>query len=38
MKEEKFPIRFLIDEIDVDGDSYFFHNFLGVFIVQNPTK
>ena len=32
-KKEKFPIDFLIDEIDVD--SYFFHNFLDVFIVQN---
>ena len=29
----KIPIDFLIDEIDVD--SYFFHNFLDVFIVQN---
>ena len=32
-KKEKNPIDFLIDEIDVD--SYFFHNFLDVFIVQN---
>ena len=32
-KKEKIPIDFLIDEIDVD--SYFFHNFLDVFIVQN---
>ena len=31
-KKEKFPIDFLIDEIDVD--SYFFHNFLDVYIVQ----
>ena len=32
-KKEKIPIDFLIDEIDVD--SYFFLNFLDVFIVQN---
>ena len=32
-KKEKIPIDFLIDEIDVD--SYFFHNLLDVFIVQN---
>ena len=32
-KKDKIPIDFLIDEIDVD--SYFFHNFLDVFIVQN---
>ena len=32
-KKEKIPIGFLIDEIDVD--SYFFHNFLDVFIVKN---
>ena len=32
-KKEKIPIDFLIDEIDVD--SYFFQNFLDVFIVQN---
>ena len=32
-KKEKIPIDFLIDEID--GDSYFFHNFLDVFIIQN---
>ena len=32
-KKEKIPIDFLNDEIDVD--SYFFHNFLDVFIVQN---
>ena len=32
-KKEKIPIDFLIDEIDVG--SYFFHNFLDVFIVQN---
>ena len=31
-KKEKIPIDFLIDEIDVG--SYFFHNFLDVFIVQ----
>ena len=33
MKREKILIDFLIDEIDVD--SYFFHNFLDVIIVQN---
>ena len=32
-EKEKIPCDFLIDEIDVD--SYFFHNFLDVFIVQN---
>ena len=32
-KKEKILIDFLIDEIDVD--SYFLHNFLDVFIVQN---
>ena len=32
-KKEKIAIYFLIDEIDVD--SYFFHNFFDVFIVQN---
>ena len=32
-KKEKIPIDFLIDEINVD--SYFFHKFLDVFIVQN---
>ena len=32
-EKRKIPIDFLIDEIDVD--SYFFHNFLDVFIVQN---
>ena len=32
-KKEKVPIDFLIDVTDVD--SYFFHNFLDVFIVQN---
>ena len=32
-KKEKIPIDFLIDEIDVD--SYFFHNFLDVYAVQN---
>ena len=32
-KKEKIPVDFLIDEIDVD--SYSFHNFLDVFIVQN---
>ena len=32
-KKEKTPFDFLIDGIDVD--SYFFHNFLDVFIVQN---
>ena len=34
-KKEKISIDFLNDEIDVD--SYFFHNFLDVFIVQNRT-
>ena len=32
-KKEKFPCDFLIDEIDVD--SYFFHNILDVYVVQN---
>ena len=32
-KKEKIPIDFLIDELDVD--SYFFHNFLDVYVVQN---
>ena len=32
-KKEKFPIDFLIDEIDVD--PFFFLIFLDVFIVQN---
>ena len=32
-EKEKNPIDFLIDVTDVD--SYFFHNFLNVFIVQN---
>ena len=32
-KKEKNPIDFLIDEIDVG--SYFFHNFLDVYVVQN---
>ena len=32
-KENFFRCDFLIDEIDVD--SYFFHNFLDVYIVQN---
>ena len=32
-KREKIPIDFLIDETDVD--SYFFHNFLDVYVVQN---
>ena len=32
-KKEKIPIDFLIDEIDVE--SYFFHNFLDVYVVQN---
>ena len=32
-KKENIPCDFLIDEIDVD--SYFFHNFLDVYIVQN---
>ena len=31
-KKENIPCGFLIDEIDVD--SYFFHNFLDVYIVQ----
>ena len=35
-KKEKIPIDFLIDEIDVG--SYFFHNFLDVFIVQNRVN
>ena len=32
-KKEKIPIDFLSDEIDID--SYFFHNFLNVFNLQN---
>ena len=32
-KKENIPCVFLIDEIDVD--SYFFHNFLDVYVVQN---
>ena len=32
-KKENFPSDFLIDEIDVD--SYFFHNFLDVHVVQH---
>ena len=32
-KKEKIPIDFLIDEIDVE--SYFFHNFLDAYVVQN---
>ena len=32
-KKENIPCDFLIDEIDVD--SYFFHNFLDVSVVQN---
>ena len=32
-KKGKIPIDFLIDEIDVE--SYFFHNFLDVYVVQN---
>ena len=32
-KKENIPCEFLIDEIDVD--SYFFHNFLDVYVVQN---
>ena len=31
-KKEKVLINFLIDEIDVD--SYFFHNFLDVYVVK----
>ena len=31
-KKENIPCDFLIDEIDVD--SYFFHNFLDVYVVQ----
>ena len=34
-KKEKNPIEFLIDEIDVD--SYFFRNFLDVYVVQNTV-
>ena len=30
---KKIPIDFLIDEIDVE--SYFFHNFLDVYVFQN---
>ena len=32
-KKEKIPIDFFIDRIDVD--SYVFHNFLDVYVVQN---
>ena len=32
-KKENIPCHFLMDEIDVD--SYFFHNFLDVYVVQN---
>ena len=32
-KKENIPCDFLIDEIDVE--SYFFHNFLDVYVVQN---
>ena len=32
-KKGKIPIDFFIDEIDVE--SYFFHNFLEVYVVQN---
>ena len=32
-KKENIPCDFLIDEIDID--SYFFHNFLDVYVVQN---
>ena len=32
-KKKNIPYDFLIDEIDVD--SYFFHNFLDVYVVQN---
>ena len=32
-KKKKIPINFLIDEIDVE--SYFFQNFLDVYVVQN---
>ena len=32
-KKENIPCDFLIDEIDVD--SYFFHNFLDVYVVPN---
>ena len=32
-KKENIPCDFLIDEIDVD--SYIFHNFLDVYVVQN---
>ena len=35
-KKEKIPIDFFIDEIH--DDSYFFHNFLDVFIVQNRVN
>ena len=34
-KKENIPCVFLIDEIDVD--SYFFHNFLDVYVVQNSV-
>ena len=32
-KKENIPCEFLIDEIDVN--SYFFHNFLDVYVAQN---
>ena len=32
-KKEKIPIKFPFDQMDVD--SYFFHKFLDVYIVQN---
>ena len=32
-KKENIPFDFLIDGIDVD--SYFFHNFVDVYVVQN---
>ena len=35
-KKESIPCDFLIDEIYVD--SYFFHNFLDVYVVQNRAR
>ena len=35
-KKDKSPLDFLIDEIDVD--SYFFHNFLDVYMVRNVIR
>ena len=35
-KKGKNPFNALIDEIDVD--SYFLHNFLGLFVVQNSIR